>query len=86
MHAPIIVETLGKLHANRHTLFGWCRPCGARYRMDARPEENPPSSFDIYLDKLIAQRGPDAPVVNMAPVACPRCGSRETETRILGAQ
>ncbi len=84
MHAPIILDTLSKLHANRHTLFGWCRPCASRYRMAVRPEDNPPASFDIDVAALIAQRGPDAPVVRMPPVACPRCGSRETEARILG--
>ncbi len=83
MHAPIITNTVGNLQANRHTLFGWCRRCASRYRMAARPEENPPASFAIDVAALIAQRGPDAPVVRMAPVPCPHCGSRDTEARIL---
>ncbi len=52
--------------------------------MAARPEENPPASFDIDVAGLIAQRGADAPAVRMMPVACPYCGSRQTEVRALG--
>ncbi len=84
MHAPIILDTLGQLHAQRHTMFGWCRRCESRYRMAAWPEDNPPAIFDIDVAALIAQRGAGAPVVRMPPVPCPHCGSRETEVRILG--
>ena len=81
----IVIDTIGKLRDFVHPLAGWCRPCGARYRMAAGPGENPPSSFDIDLDALIADRGAAHPVVGMAPVPCPYCGSRQTEVRILGA-
>ncbi len=81
---PIILDTIGKLHEHRHGLFGWCRPCSSRYRMAARPEDNPPAIFDIDLATLIAERGPDPLVIGMAPVTCPYCCSRQTEIRILG--
>jgi hypothetical protein len=45
-HRP---DTLGKLHAHRHGLFGYCRTCDPQ--------------FDIPLPALIAARGPDSPVV-----------------------
>ncbi len=53
--------------------------------MAARPEKNPPASFDIDVPELIAERGAGSPVVGMAPVPCPYCGSRETEVWILEA-
>lgn len=66
----IVIDTIGKLREFRHPLVGWCRPCGARYRMNARPEDIPPSSWEVDLAALIAERGPDHPVVGMAPVRC----------------
>ncbi len=68
---PIIRDTLGNLHLHRHALFGWCRRCLSRYRMAARPEENPPASFDVDVAGLIAQRGADAPAVRMMPGRLP---------------
>ncbi len=65
---PIILDTLGWLHRYGHGLFGWCRRWSSRYRMAARPEDNPPASFDIDVAALIAERGADHPVVGMAPV------------------
>ena len=81
----IVVDTLGKMLASGETMFGWCRRCSAKYRPALGPR-NPRCSFDIDLAALIAARGPDHPIVGMAPVACPYCGSRETEIRISGKQ
>ena len=75
--------TLGKLRAHGYGLFGWCPACHARHRRGAAPGENPPASFDIDMATLIAERGADCAVVGLAPVACPRCGARQTETRLL---
>jgi hypothetical protein len=47
-----------------------------------RPERRPCSSFDIDMAALIAERGADYSIIRMAPVPCPRCGSRDTETRL----
>ncbi len=49
--------------------------------MDAR--DNPPASFVIDISALIAERGAEHLVVGVAPVACPYCGSRETETTLI---
>ena len=81
----IVIDTIGKLHHHGHRTFGWCRRCAALYRPERGPG-NPPASFDIDLPALIAERGTGHPVVGMAPVPCPYCGSRQTEIRILGAQ
>ena len=64
----IILDTLGKLHAHRHGLFGYCRTCDRH--------------FDVPLPTLIAARGADSPVVRMRSVKCAACGGRETEIRI----
>ena len=64
----IVLDTLGKLHAHRHGLFGYCRTCDRH--------------FDIPLPALIAARGADSPVVGMRPVRCAGCHGRETEIRI----
>ena len=64
----IVLDTLGKLHAHRHGLFGYCRRCDRH--------------FDVPLPALIAARGADSPVVRMRPVRCAGCGGRETEIRI----
>lgn len=68
----ITLNTLGRLRAHRHRISGWCLDCSALYRIDQR--DNPPSSFDIGLNALIAQRSAGALVIHMAPVPCPRCG------------
>ena len=52
----ITLDTLGKLHAHRHGLFGYCRTCDRH--------------FDVPLPALIAARGADSPVVRMRPVRC----------------
>jgi hypothetical protein len=52
----IVIDTIGKLHAFGNRVFGHCRPCAARYRMDLRPETVPPSSLEIDLPALIAER------------------------------
>jgi hypothetical protein len=64
----ITLDTLGKLHAHGHGLFGWCRRCDRH--------------FDVPLTALIAARGADSPVVRMRPVKCAGCGGWETEVRI----
>jgi hypothetical protein len=64
----IVLDTLGKLHAHDHGLFGYCRNCDRH--------------FDVPLPALIAARGAHSPVVRMRPVICAGCGGRETEIRI----
>ena len=64
----IVINTLGKLHAHGHGLFGYCRTCDRH--------------FDLPPPALIAARGADSPVVRMRPVSCAACGGRETEIRI----
>ena len=79
----IVIDSIGKLHAHRHELHGFCADCAGRYRPELTPH-NPPSSWTVDLAALIAERGPDSPVVGMAPLRCPYCGGRRTEIRILG--
>ena len=64
----IVLDTLGKLHAHRHGLFGYCRTCDRH--------------FVVPLPALIAARGADSPAVRMRPVKCAACSDRETEIRI----
>ncbi|HEV2549592.1 MAG TPA: hypothetical protein VGU20_19910 [Stellaceae bacterium] len=81
----IVLDTLGKLHRHGHGLFGWCFECGSpsRYWEDVRARRAPKAAiFDIDLQALIGKRGEQAAVVGLAPISCPRCGSRKTETRI----
>jgi hypothetical protein len=78
---PIALDTLGKLHAYGYRLFGWCRDCQNKY--DRRRRDNPLTHFDIDVAALAAERGADCAVVGLAPIACPRCASRDTQTRLL---
>ncbi len=81
----IVLDTLGKLNRYGHGLFGWCSACGSasRYWDDVRARRTPkPAMFDIDLAALIRERGKDRAVVGLAPVPCPRCGSRRTEVRV----
>ena len=70
----------------RYRLFGWCQWCSSNYDPRMPAERRQPATFDIDVAAPIAERGADHPVVGMAPVPCPYCGSRQTEIRILGAQ
>ena len=81
MQQPIVLDTLGKLHAYGYRLFGWCRDCQNKY--DRRRRDNPPTHFDIDVATLTAERGADCAVVGLASIAYPRCGSRDTQTRLL---
>jgi hypothetical protein len=81
MQQPIVLDTLGKLHAHGYSLWGWCRDCAKLYRMGQRAEERVLAAFDIDMAALIAERGADHSFIRMAPVPCPRCGSRDTEYR-----
>jgi len=76
------LDTLGRLYATGHGLFGFCTDCAKLYRMADPPERCVPSNFDVDLAKLIEERGADCSVIHMAPVACPRCGGLRTECRI----
>jgi len=76
------LDTLGRLHATGHGLFGSCIDCAKLYRMDTPAEQRVSSNFDIDLAKLIAERGAAASCIRMAPVPCPRCGGLRTECRI----
>jgi hypothetical protein len=79
---PVAIDTLGKLRAHGNNLWGNCLDCAALYRMDVPAERRMSGAFDIDLGELIIERGADAPLIRMAPVACPRCGGRRTECRI----
>jgi hypothetical protein len=78
----VSLDTLGKLHAYRYGLWGWCRECAKLYRMDVPAEQRVRAAFEIDLAALIAERGAESTCIRMAPVLCPRCGSRDTEQRI----
>lgn len=60
----IVLDTLGKLYAHGHGLFGYCLVCQR--------------SVLVSLPELIAERGPDNPVVCMKPLTCPGCQGRRT--------
>jgi len=79
----IALDTLGKLHARHYGLFGCCTDCAQLYRMADPPERRVSSHFDIDMGELIAERGANCSVIRMAPVPCPRCGSLNTESRIV---
>lgn len=78
-----LLYTIGMLHEHGYGMFGWCDECAAHYRQDQPAELRKPAAFDIDLALLIAERGWASPVINMAPVPCPRCGSRRTSIRII---
>jgi ssDNA-binding Zn-finger/Zn-ribbon topoisomerase 1 len=81
----IALDTLGKLRHHGHGLFGWCSDCGSpsRYWEDLKARRPPkPAMFDINLGALMRERSRAFPVVGLAAVPCPRCGSRKTETRV----
>lgn len=81
----IVLDTLGKLYRHGHGLFGWCSACGSpsQYWEDVKARRIPTGAmFDIDLSALIRGCGNDCAVVALAPAACPRCGSVNTETRI----
>ena len=81
----IAIDTLGKLHHHGHGMVGWCSDCGSpsRYWNDVKARRAPKAAmFDIVLAALIRDRGKDCHIVGLEPVACPRCGSTKTETRI----
>jgi hypothetical protein len=79
----IVLDTLGKLVTHGVGLSGLCNTCASGYWEEVRARRMPkPSSFDVDLAALIAERGDDCRVVGLAAVACPRCGSRDTETRL----
>jgi len=63
-----VLDTLGKLYAHGHGLFGYSRTCGRHFTMP--------------MLALIAARGAGIPVVGMRPLTCPGCRSRETEIRV----
>jgi hypothetical protein len=60
----IVLDTLDKLHAHGHGLFGYCRTCDRH--------------FDVPLLALIAARGANSPVVRMRSVsALPAAAERQ---------
>jgi hypothetical protein len=38
--------------------------------------------FPVSLPELIAERGPNGPVIGMKPLTCPGCQARRTTFRI----
>jgi hypothetical protein len=78
----IKLDTLNRLAAYGHGLGGWCLDCSARYRPATPAAERARAGFDVDIAALITERGPAASAIRMAPVPCPRCGSRRTECRI----
>jgi hypothetical protein len=79
----IVIDTIGKMHAHRQTLFAFCADCAALYRKD-RMDQSPPSSWTVDLAALIAERGADSPSVRMAPVPCPYCSGLNVSFRKAG--
>ena len=82
----IVLDTLGQLYRHGHGLFGGCGDCGSasRYWEDVRARRAPQRAiFDLDVAALIRRRGEDSPVVGMARIRCPRCGSGNTETRLI---
>jgi hypothetical protein len=59
---PVRFVVDGKLHADGHGLFGYCRSCDRH--------------FDVPLPVLIAARSTDSPVVGMGPVEVRRSAQR----------
>ena len=82
MQQWIALDTLGTLQVYGFRIFGWCRDCGGKH--DRRCID--PTHFDIDVAALAAERGADCAVVGLAPVACPQCGSRDTQARLLPAR
>jgi len=81
----IVLDTLAKLYQHGHGMFGWCSDCGfpPRYWDDVKARRVPQRAiFDIYLPALIHESGGEHPVVGLAPIPCPRCCSRKTDTRV----
>jgi hypothetical protein len=62
-------ETLGKLVDNKFRLLGWCVACW--------------TNFVVDVGTLVAQRGRNCRIADMAPVPCPGCGRRRTEHRLI---
>jgi hypothetical protein len=50
----IIIDTIGKLAAHGHGLFGWCRDCAATYRKELSPLIERPAMFSVDMRTLIA--------------------------------
>jgi hypothetical protein len=82
MQQSVAIDTLGKLRSHGYRLFGWCLACSRKYDPKLPAEKRQPAMFSIDLDALIKERGEHRPIVGLSPVTCPRCGSRETETRL----
>jgi hypothetical protein len=80
--SQVPLDTLGKLADRGFRLFGSCLDCSRRYDPKLGPL-SPPSSFDIDLGALVAERGRECEIVGMPPVPCPRCATRRTEIRLL---
>jgi hypothetical protein len=76
---PIAIDNLGKLRERGYGLWGSCLDCAALYRTDLPAGQGVSSSFEIDLDRLIAERGADSTCIRMAAVACARCGGRRTD-------
>jgi hypothetical protein len=70
--SEIPLDTLGKLAARRHRLFGSCLDCALRYRYELGAR-NQPSQYDIDIGALVAERGRDCLIVGMKLVPCPYC-------------
>lgn len=67
----IVLDTLGKLRAHGHGLWGWCYSCAGL--------------FDVDVTALVDERGADCDIARLAPVPCPYCGSSAIEMHIIGA-
>lgn len=78
----IVLDTLGKLYAHGHGLYGRCLDWSARYRPSAPAAEQPRAGFVVDIAALIAERGADAMIVGLRSPPCPRCGSARFEIRL----
>ena len=63
-----MLDTLDKLYAHGHGIGGYCLVCQR--------------VFVVSLPALIRERGGDARVVGMKPLACPGCQGRRTTFQI----
>ena len=66
----IVPDTLSKLRAFGHGLWGWCYNCAGL--------------FDIDVPALVREHGADCDIARLAAVCCPHCGSRAVEMQIVG--
>jgi hypothetical protein len=63
-----VLDTIGKLYAHGHGLFGYCKVCQR--------------ACIVSMVALVRERVGDSRVVSMKPLECPGCGGRRTSFTI----